>query len=183
MSKNIFITGTPTVGKSTIASEVADKIGAELVKINDFANQNNLVLGTDPDRGYKIIDMDNLDSELSKKLDSLPENKIAIVEGHLSHFCSDADKIIVLRANPTILKERLSKRGYSESKILENLEAEALNVCGSEAFDIHGKKVNEIDCSDLEIDEIVDLIIAIINDEKEFPFGSVDFLTWIIENQ
>lgn len=181
MNKNIFITGTPSVGKTTIASELASKINGKLIKINDFAIENDLVLGIDPEKGYKIIDVENLDLKLSDTLNSL--NKTAIVEGHLSHFCSNADKIIVLRANPDILKERLSQRNYSENKIRENLEAEALNICGTESYENHGEKVNEIDCSDLEIDEIVDLIIAIINNEKEFPFGKIDFLDWIIENQ
>ena len=33
--------------------------------------------------------------------------KLIIVEGHLSHFCSNCDKCIVLRLNPLILKKRL----------------------------------------------------------------------------
>lgn len=183
MNKNIFITGTPTVGKTTVASELSSKIHGKLIKVNDFAIENDLVLGVDSEKGYKIIDIENLDLKLSETLDSIGGENIAIVEGHLSHFCSNADKVIVLRTNPSILRKRLVQRDYDESKILENLEAEALNICGSEAFEKYGKDVNEIDCSNLEISEIVDLIIAIINDQKEFPFGEVDFLSWIIENQ
>lgn len=183
MNKNIFITGTPCVGKTTIASQLASEINCELIKVNDFAIENNLTLGTDSEKGYKIIDIENLDLKISNTLDSIENDKIAVVEGHLSHFCSKADKVIVLRVDPPILKERLSQRNYSENKISENLEAEALNICGAEAYEKYGEKVNEIDCSNLEVSEIVELIIAVINDQKKFPFGEIDFLSWIIENQ
>lgn len=181
MNQKIFISGTPTVGKTTIASKLAEELNAKLIKVNDFAFENNLVLGKDSKKGYKIIDIDNLNEKLQDYFKESSE-EIIIVEGHLSHLCSNADKIIILRVNPDILKNRLIDRGYSNSKIKENLEAEALNVCGCEAFDIHGENVNEIDVSNLEIEEAVSLLEDIINDDKEFPFGNIDFMNWIIEN-
>ena len=45
MAQTIFISGTPTVGKTTISEKLASKIGAKLIKINDFVFENDLTLG------------------------------------------------------------------------------------------------------------------------------------------
>lgn len=180
MAQTIFISGTPTVGKTTISEKLASKIGAKLIKINDFVFENDLTLGKDPDKGYEVIDIEKLDSALQNELSE--HDGIAIVEGHVSHLCSGADKIIILRANPDILKERLEARKYSNNKIRENLEAEAMGVCSLEAYDLHGEKVNEVDVSNLKIDEAVDVIIDVINGNDDYPFGNVDFMEWLISN-
>lgn len=180
MNQVIFISGTPCVGKTTIASELSKRLGANLVKINELAINNNLVLGIDNKKGYKIIDIDKLDVVLGKIIDKLDSDKLLIVEGHLSHLCSGADKIIILRVHPTILEKKLASRDYSESKIRENLEAEALDVCGVEAYETYNEDVCEINVSNLAIDEIINHVVDVIFDKKDFPFGEIDFLDWLI---
>ena len=64
MSNIIFISGTPCTGKTTISEVLSQKLNWELVKINDLAISNNLVLGIDDDKGYKIIDVDALNETL-----------------------------------------------------------------------------------------------------------------------
>lgn len=195
----IFISGTPCTGKTTVASNLNDYLlengfDSRLIKINDFAFDNDLVLGEDPNKFYKVIDIDRLNECLIKEINSFKssnnanrtnnanQNEIAvlIVEGHLSHLCEGADKMIVLRLNPSILKDRLEERNYVESKIQENLEAEALAVCSAEAYEIYGEGTNEIDASDKSIEEIRDLIIAIASDNLECPVGSIDFMEWLL---
>ena len=180
MNQVIFISGTPCVGKTTLASELSKRLGANLVKINELAINNNLVLGIDNKKGYKIIDIDKLDVVLGKIIDKLDSDKLLIVEGHLSHLCSGADKIIILRVHPTILEKKLASRDYSESKIRENLEAEALDVCGVEAYETYDEDVCEINVSNLAIDEIINHVVDVIFDKKDFPFGEIDFLDWLI---
>ncbi|WP_292874883.1 AAA family ATPase [Methanobrevibacter sp.] len=119
MSNIIFISGTPCTGKTTVSEILAGKLNWELVKVNDLAISNNLVLGIDEDKGYKVIDIDALNELL---LDIISKTDNLIVEGHLSHLCSGADKLIILRCRPEILKERLALRNYSDAKIHENLE-------------------------------------------------------------
>ena len=181
----IFISGTPCTGKTTVASDLNDYLAhngfhSRLIKVNDFAIENDLVLGEDPDKFYKVIDIDGLNECLNEEISQIG-NSILIVEGHLSHLCEGADKMIVLRLNPSILKDRLEERNYSESKIQENLEAEALAVCSAEAYDLYGEKTNEIDASDKSVEEIRDLIIAIASDNLECPVGSIDFMEWLLE--
>lgn len=178
MKNTIFITGTPCTGKTTVSEVLSEKLNCRLIKINDLAIENNYVLGIDEDKGYKIIDIDALNDKVSQIISDSDE--LIIFEGHLAHLCSGADKIIVLRVHPEILRKRLEERDYSESKIRENLEAEAMGVCTAEAFDEYGDRISEIDVGELSVDEIVDLIDDVISDKKEFPVGEVDFMEWLI---
>ena len=188
----IFISGTPCTGKTTVANDLNDYLSgngfnSKLIKINDFAIENDLVLGEDPDKFYKVIDIDKLNDCLNKKInDFLSEDsdnsiKVLIVEGHLSHLCEGADKMIVLRLNPSILKNRLEERNYSESKIQENLEAEALAVCSAEAYDVYGENASEIDVTNQSIEETRDSILAIASNNLECPLGSIDFMEWLLK--
>ena len=163
MNQVIFISGTPCVGKTTLASELSKRLGANLVRVNELAISNDLVLGIDNKKGYKIIDIPELDVVLGEIIDNL-----------------DSDKVIILRVHPSILEERLAGRKYSDSKIRENLEAEALDVCGAEAYEGYGEDVCEIDVSDLSIDETINLVVDVIFDKKDFPFGVIDFMDWLI---
>ena len=180
MNKAIFITGTPCTGKTTVSEVLSRKLNCKLIKINDLAIENDFVLGIDEDKGYKVIDIDALND---KVLEIIAESdELTIFEGHLAHLCSGADKVIVLRVHPEILRTRLEGRNYSDSKIRENLEAEALGVCTAEAFDEYGDKIAEINVSELSIDEVVDLIGDVILDKIDFPVGEVDFMDWLIQN-
>ena len=105
---------------------------------------------------------------------------MVICEGHLSHLCDGADKVIVLRVRPEILESRLKARNYSTSKIRENLEAEALGICSAESYEKYGDKVFELDISDLEISEAIGLIEDVIANGGDYPVGSVDFMDWLI---
>ena len=104
-------------------------------------------------------------SKVNEIIDNLKTKKdMVIVEGHLAHYCEEADLVIVLRAHPSLLK---------------NIEAEALDVCAFEAFQIHNDKVNEIDTSYKNPLEVRDLIIKVINGEEHFLVGKVDFLDYL----
>lgn len=177
MKNIIFISGTPTTGKTTISEILADNLNYPLIKINDLAIENNLVLGTDEDRGYKIIDITALD-ELLKGIIEKHEN--LIVEGHLSHLCSNADKVIILRCRPEILEKRLKDRGYSKNKIRENLEAEALGVCFAESYEKYPDNTCELDCSYLSIDEAVSILTDVILNGRHLSSGEIDFTGWLL---
>lgn len=187
----IFISGTPCTGKTTIATKLNDFLtnngfNSYFIKINDFAIENDLVLGKDPDKLYAVIDIGRLDEVLNKEINNfLDENssddsKTVVVEGHLSHLCNGADKTIILRLNPEKLLKRLEERKYSENKIHENLEAEALAVCSAEAYDLYGDKASEIDTTNKSVDETLDTVLKIIYGELESPVGSVDFMDWFL---
>lgn len=180
MCNTIFITGTPCTGKTTVSEVLSEKLNCKLIKINDLAIENDFVLGIDEDKGYKVIDIPRLNDEVSQIISNSDE--MLIFEGHLTHLCYGADIVIVLRVSPDILRSRLEGRNYSESKIQENLEAEAMAVCTAEAYEIYGEDISEIDVSDLTVDEIVELIIKVVNGDIKFPIGDVDFMDWFIDS-
>ena len=176
MGEAIFITGTPCTGKTTVAS----KLNGRLIKINELAISHGFILGIDEQKGYKVINVQKLSEYVGALIDDCDEK--LIFEGHLSHLCRGASKVIVLRVRPEILESRLKERNYSDAKIRENLEAEAMGVCSMEAYEKYGDSVIELDVSDLSIDDVADLVEDAISGNVDSPVGSVDFTEWLIEN-
>ena len=174
----ILITGTPGVGKTTVSNLLAERLDACLIDINQLVEEKHLYTGIDEVRKYKIVDLDALFDEMNRIVGEI-NNNFTIIEGHLSHLFENSDIVIVLRANPDVLKRRMETKGWGKSKIRENIEAEAIDLCSYEAHEIHGDKVNEIDTSSIAPEEVVDLIIDVINGDKKFPAGSVDFLEYL----
>lgn len=183
----VLITGTPGTGKSTVSKILNEKLLSEnfqstLVPVNDLIYEKHLYHGVDEEKGYKIVDINDLCLEIDHLLEDSRDldSRLWILEGHLSHYFQDADFVIVLRAKPHVLRQRLKTRNWKDSKIEENAEAEALAVCTCEAYQVHGERVNEIDTTDISPEETAELIIDVINDKKYFPAGSVDFLQDIL---
>ena len=65
--------------------------------------------------------------------------------------------------DPLILAKRLEKRGYKPKKVLENVQAEILDVCLCESKG----KVYEIDTTNRDVEDIVNEIIEAIKHKKE----------------
>ncbi|MCD1293589.1 NMP kinase [Methanocella sp. CWC-04] len=160
----IAITGTPGTGKSTVSGSVDDY---QVIRINDLikAGYN---LGADEERGGALIaDVDRL----SEYVDGLKGD--IILEGHISHLLP-VDMVIVLRASPKALKKRLAERGWTEAKIRENIEAEALDVILVEALSLN-EKVYEIDTTNMTPMDVREAVLEIIRGTDKYKVGSVDF--------
>ncbi|HOJ96574.1 MAG TPA: adenylate kinase family protein [Methanospirillum sp.] len=161
----IALTGTPGTGKTLVAQEL-QKRGIPVTYASDTIGPYRL--GTDPERDTDIIDEERWAEEFS------PVE--GIIEGHLTHLLP-ADRVIILRCRPDVLKERLTRRGYPEKKIKENVEAEILDVCLAEAFDIHGEeKLYEIDTTNADIPDCAEQIEAVIRGTAKPVVGIVDWL-------
>ena len=133
----ISITGTPGTGKNTVSKLVAKKLGWEAIDLNKLAKEKNLFIGFDEKRKCDIVDIKKLNLEI-KKL-----KKDAIIQSHYSHELN-SDIVIVLRTNPAELRKRLEKRGWPKEKIEENVEAEIMEICKSDALN-KTNKVFEVD--------------------------------------
>ena len=160
----IALTGTPGTGKSTVADMV--NAGFRVVHVNDLI-KDGYDMGRDVERGCLIADI----PKLSRYVKSLKGD--VLMEGHTSHLLP-ADTVIVLRASPAVLRERLKGRGWSAVKINENVEAEALDLILVEALDTD-KKVYEIDTTNMTPMQVKDAVLEIIGGTDKYVPGSVDF--------
>ncbi|MDR0778795.1 MAG: adenylate kinase family protein [Methanomassiliicoccaceae archaeon] len=167
----IALTGTPGTGKTAIASCLREK-GEHVIDLNRYIDENGLKERFDKKRDTYNVDPDRLNRSLK---DSVPKDTNIFLDGHLSHFL-DCDIIIVVRCNPSVLHERLRKRNYASSKIIENVQAEALDVilCESAETNAH---VFEIDNTSCTAEQATLMVTDIINGNSEkYKPGSVNWI-------
>ena len=160
------LSGTPGTGKSSVAVELQRR-NIPITRVIDTVKQYRM--GSDPDRETDLIDDERWVAEFS-----MVEG---IIEGHISHLLP-ADRIIILRCRPDILKQRLSERGYPPEKIAENVEAELLDVILIETVEEHeASKIFEIDTTNMPVTAVADHIIRILEGTVNPSVGTVDWLT------
>lgn len=175
---NIILSGTPGTGKTTIAKKLAEELNERKIQISvfdlkKFIKQNNL-----SKKGIVSI------PDLSKKLSDLnlfkKGKKNYLIENHLlCEFKIPADFIFVLRTDPNILKKRLKKRRYSNKKINENLDAEALDYCAQRIEKVYKKEAIELDTTKRSINESVAALVAAIA-HKQKKIDEVDFSVYLL---
>lgn len=131
----ILITGTPGVGKSTLAKRIAETLGITHIDVTDYIKMNKLYESYDNELCTYIFDEKRIAKHLGRvvrKLDSV------IIDTHSPGVASkiNLDFIFLLKCDTKTLYERLADREYSDKKIQENIECECLNVVGGELEDI-----------------------------------------------
>lgn len=171
-----IVTGTPGTGKTTVTEILKEKYHVRLISINCLLENYDLNLGTDEVRGYKIVDTEKMIPIVDSIKDKYSDD-IIVFEGHLAQDYPNADKVIVLRCDPMILRNRLSTRNWKDSKVHENVSAEILGVCTSESYDTYGDIVEEVDTTNLTPDEVASILIDIIKDNTTYPLGVIDYLS------
>lgn len=176
MKNTIVLTGTPGVGKTTVARALAKEDGYDLIELNALAVEIGAISGNDPDRGAAIIDDRKLRRELTRVLSV--EGRKFLVEGHYADIVPPkfVQAAIVIRLNPKLLKARLIERGYPMEKVKENLEAEVLDACLLDAVAAYGKGVvSEVDASGLGLQELVSKVREGIAG-RGLPPGSINWV-------
>ncbi len=160
------ITGSPGTGKTTIAKLLSKQLNLELISIKDHVEQNGLCEGEECE-----VDI----SKLKKSLEFLEEKEDYVIEGHLA--CEQkipADFLFVLRADPEVLRERLSERNYDPEKLRENLMAEILDYCTQRSQASYDLPVLELDTSSKTPKECTDDIAGAIKLNKK-KLDDVDY--------
>jgi adenylate kinase len=178
----IALTGTPGTGKTSI-SKILQQNGFEVIDSNKVACEKDFLIGRDEKRDTEIVDVERFDEYIQKNY----SGKDVIIEGHLSHLLKSVDKVIVLRCHPDELRKNLSKKGWKEEKIKENLEAEILDIILCEALDIHPKKnIFEIDITGKSVDSVASSIVELIKDKfkdlKRYNIGKIDWSEEILKD-
>lgn len=126
----LLVTGTPCVGKTTLATRLSQLLDCPLVRVNDLVDEIGCYK-IEEKEGAKIVDLRVLQRRLKKLLEKVATRKEnVVVEGHL--LCDvrlPCEKILVLRCDPRVLEKRMKKRRWRKEKISENVLAEILDYC------------------------------------------------------
>ena len=179
MHRVILITGTPCVGKTTVAQHLTAKLDALYVNLTELAEKHSLTLGEDKERKTTIIDEDKMRAKIGETIDTSEKTTI-IVDGHYAAAVVPkryVTRIFVLRRNPIELRNFMEKRGFQGAKLWENIASEILDVCLVEALREHKKeKVCELDVTGKTAENVAREIIAVLDSRKKCRVGCVDWL-------
>ena len=158
----ICVTGTPGVGKSAAMKELLNR-GCAASEFDGLIDECVLEVKDDE----RIVDQNCLRRIRSD----------GTYFGHLSHYAR-CDKVVVIRAHLKDIEIRLSKRGYSRSKIMDNVESEAIDLIGFEAEKMHSGNTFEV--LNLSVEETADFIENVIKG-KNSTSVKIDLLEEILD--
>jgi len=126
----ILLTGSPGVGKTSVARLLGKRLGCRVVNEKQFALEKGIGKWDEKEDELVIPP-----AEFGKAVNRLLEGeKNIIVEGHL--LCEvklKADFFVVLRIDPEVLEARLEARGYSAEKVQDNVFCEGIDYCKKHA--------------------------------------------------
>ncbi|EFO65253.1 Hemoglobin and proliferation regulated protein [Giardia lamblia P15] len=137
----ILITGTPGVGKTTLAKRFLElHPDYRYVNVSDLVHSSGLI------ESYDEI-FDSIIPDEERLLDTLEvliqRNKNILVDHHSCERFPVRwfDIVVLLRLGTEALYDRLALRGYSSKKILENIEAEIMGVAEDAVADFDQQRV------------------------------------------
>lgn len=175
----ILVTGTPCVGKTSVARLLASKLDALYVNLTELAVRENLISGKDEERDSIIVDENRMRHKIREIIEGCDQNDI-VIDGH--YAVSVVPKkfvtyVFVLRRDPVELRKFMEQCGFSGRKLWENLASEILDVCLVDALNVHGKeKVCELDVTGKSVEEVISEILDVLGGHKECHVGIVDWL-------
>ncbi|XP_009374170.2 adenylate kinase isoenzyme 6 homolog isoform X4 [Pyrus x bretschneideri] len=128
---NILVTGTPGTGKTTTSAALAEATQLRHINVGDLVKAKNLHDGWDDELDCYVINEDLVCDELE---DTMEEGG-NIVDYHGCDFFPERwfDLVVVLQTDNTVLYDRLTRRGYSNSKLSNNIECEIFQTLLEEA--------------------------------------------------
>jgi len=148
----IIITGTPCVGKSTLAIKLTQRLN--WVRLDLHQHYKEIAQTYNKEKQCYDIDLKKFQKLVLDEKKKTTQG--LIIDSHIAHLLPKriVDYCIVLTcSNLKTLHARLAKRNYPKRKIEENIEAEIMQVCLLEAqeknhhiltFDTAKKTTNEI---------------------------------------
>ena len=142
--KVIIVTGSVCTGKTTLAKLLAKKYHAIYINVNELIKDFKLYSNYNEKLKAYNVNTNRLNKFLINLIKNSKNN--LILDSHLSHYLPSkyVDLRYVTKSDIKVLKNRLMKRRYNKEKIRENLDAEILDVCLTEALE-NKHKVKIID--------------------------------------
>ncbi|KAK4057591.1 factor activating pos9 [Microbotryomycetes sp. JL221] len=152
---NIFVTGTPGTGKSTLSSQLVEQLQQHYIQEQEqdstLPKWQHVNVGDDWVKAKQCYtgwnqEWQSWDVDEDKLLDELEPFQTPGAKVFDWHCCDIfperwIDLVVVLRCNHSKLWERLEKRGYSINKIQENNTAEIMNVVLEDARESYDKEI------------------------------------------
>ncbi|HEX5904526.1 MAG TPA: AAA family ATPase [Candidatus Nitrosocosmicus sp.] len=182
----VVITGTPGVGKHTIAESLSTIMGKiPILDINGIILSENLLTTTseNDDDNNKEVDIQKSYEFLTLLL-SKDKFQNSIIVGHLAPYVINSqivDLVVILRRSPYELKKIYQKRCYSDSKTRANINAEILGILSYDAsknFDF--SKLSELEnSSNLLPSSVAQSIYDMCLNAKSRSFGFIDWISLI----
>lgn len=128
---NILLTGTPGVGKSTLATILSTQLGLRHLDVSQFAHDRNLLADYDPSTQSHFMHEDAILDDL----EPIMQNGAVILDHHSSDWFPQRwfHLVVVLSNSTHVLYDRLVERAYSSQKIEQNVQAEIMQVVYEEA--------------------------------------------------
>jgi len=180
MSRRVILaTGTPCVGKTSVAHLLTSKLDALYVNLTELAMHENLISGKDKERDSIIVDEIRIRRKIREIIEDCNRKDI-IIDGH--YAVSVVPKklvtyVFVLRRDPVELRKLMEQCGFSGRKLWENLASEILDVCLVDALNVHGEgKVCELDVTGKSVEEVVSEILDVLGGHKKCRVGVMDWL-------
>ncbi|KAL0638176.1 factor activating pos9 [Maublancomyces gigas] len=136
---NIIVTGTPGVGKSSHCELLAQATGLKHLSVNQVVKDKSCHDGYDDELKSWIVDEDKLLDEIEEDV----KKGGYILDWHVCDIFPKSwiDLVVVLRADSTVLYDRLKSRNYPEKKLQENLDAEIMQVILEEAKESYDEEI------------------------------------------
>lgn len=155
---NILITGTPGVGKSSLAAELATELGLRHIDVGSFARERDLVESYDEKLKCHVLHED----AVLDALEPIMATGGVVVDHHSSDWFPQRwfQAIAVLRTDTAALYDRLEARGYDSVKLNHNVEAEIMQVVRDEAVQSY-PNVPLLECGNDKWEDKAQVLVAL----------------------
>ena len=175
----ILITGTPCIGKTSVARSLASKLDASYLNLTDLATTENLIIGKDKKRNSLIVDEVKMKRRIIQIISNTKKQDL-IIDGHYAAVVAPpkrVTRVFVLRRDPVELRKFMIRSGYSDPKLYENLGSEILDICLVDALTTVGPaKVCEINATGKTVEETAEEILSLLDSPEKCAVGIVDWL-------
>lgn len=174
-----------------LGATLAKTLGCRVVSQAVLLERLGLLGPPDPESGSREVDEETAGDAVTKALFRGDDDDF-VFEGHLTGLVP-LDRwalVVVLRAHPAALRERLRERGYSPEKVDENVQAEVLGVVAGEvAEQVESLRrrggtarvplVLELDATDADPDELARAVREVLVAGEVPPAVRLGTVNWL----
>ncbi len=179
MPQIIIVTGTPGVGKTELAIDIARKTGFDFLSLSEIVKKERLHNGFDRSTQSYVVNEGRVRKRLRGYFADRGRKGVVIETHSVGPFLPRSPSMIalVLRLDPVVLYKRLKARGWSKRKTWENVEAEMIDVCLFESLRFLGTgRVYEIDTTGKTRSMVLKEALRILSSGRKWHAGRTNWL-------